>query len=431
MNAQNLAKRLIVGIALACLFTTYVRADKLALQEKLSKEIKIELRDVTIAEALNKIGQKADVKIVLSDEAAWKLPQGEATRLSVMMQGPLAESLTEMLNAFFMRYAVGDEEITIYPRPELEHVLGRPTAEQLQLLRDVYTKPIEVYRFEDVQGTVNKALGNQVLILPVSVQQRLDETLKGLLSYFNALARTDEKVESRLKPGQQLELPTPITVAQLLDQVVIVVRDRRRNTTSEEGAAWYLSRMSFPNQIPEIRVVLQKEFLEVKLEQVVDISFKDERAEVIIQRLANWTGMELSLSMGDPSWLQEVISVDMQNVQLRQALRNVVTTVDGIIKILVEDCLIFVEGPLHTKKPVAKEPAQSKTSDYVGKISIPMEGGKYYIEFMLREKDLTDELKKLWQERMKAIIKGPELVDMPLKESSESVDKPQKMEEVH
>jgi hypothetical protein len=60
-----------------------------------------------------------------------------------------------------------------------------------------------------------------------------------------------------------------------------------------------------------------------------------------------------------------------------------------------------------------------------------MEGGKYYIEFMLREKDLTVELKKLWQERMKAIIRGPELVDMSLKESSESADKPQKMEEVH
>ena len=124
MNAPNLAKRLVLGIALACVFTGYVRADKLELQEKLSKEIKIELRDVTIAEALEKISQKADVKIVLSDEAAWKLPQGEATRLSVMMQGPLADSLTEMLNAFFMRYAVGDEEITIYPRPELDHIIG-------------------------------------------------------------------------------------------------------------------------------------------------------------------------------------------------------------------------------------------------------------------------------------------------------------------
>ncbi|MHC4332407.1 MAG: hypothetical protein ACYSUV_01495 [Planctomycetota bacterium] len=119
MNAQNLAKKLVVAIALVCFFAVGVWADKLELQESLGRQIKIEMRDVTIVEALEKIGQKADVKIVLSDEAAWKLPQGEATRLSVMVQGPLADSMTEMLNAFFMRYAVGDEDTAgagAYPR---------------------------------------------------------------------------------------------------------------------------------------------------------------------------------------------------------------------------------------------------------------------------------------------------------------------------
>ena len=42
--------------------------------------------------------------------------------------------------------------------------------------------------------------------------------------------------------------------------------------------------------------------------------------------------------------------------------------------------------------------------DYVGKISIPMDGGKYYIEFMLRESDLTDKLKKLREEKIKEVL---------------------------
>jgi hypothetical protein len=46
---------------------------------------------------------------------------------------------------------------------------------------------------------------------------------------------------------------------------------------------------------------------------------------------------------------------------------------------------ICVYGPKHPKKPPA--PKASRSGDYVGKISIPMDGGKYFIEFMLREED--------------------------------------------
>ena len=37
----------------------YARADKAQLQEKLSKSVQIQLSDVTIAEALEKIGEKS------------------------------------------------------------------------------------------------------------------------------------------------------------------------------------------------------------------------------------------------------------------------------------------------------------------------------------------------------------------------------------
>ena len=35
-----------------------------------------------------------------------------------------------------------------------------------------------------------------------------------------------------------------------------------------------------------------------------------------------------------------------------------------------------------------------------------MEGGRYFIEFMLRESDLTDELRKLRQEKIREILAG-------------------------
>jgi len=158
MKATSLRK-MVIAIFIIGIGAGYVRADKLQLQEKLSRDAKIQLNDVTIAEALKKIGETAEVKIVLSDEAVWKLPYGEATRLSVLLSGPLADSLTEMLNTFFMRYAVSDNEITIYPRAELEHILGKPTTKQLELLKRIYTRPIEVYLLEELQRTINQAVG--------------------------------------------------------------------------------------------------------------------------------------------------------------------------------------------------------------------------------------------------------------------------------
>ena len=124
-------------------------------------------------------------------------------------------------------------------------------------------------------------------------------------------------------------------------------------------------------------------------------------------------------------WLNEKISVNMQNVKLKQALRNVVTTVDGTVDIDAARNKIQVQGPRHTRQSTA--PKASKSGDYVGKISIPMDGGKYFIEFMLREEDLTEELRKLWKEKMTAILKGPEVLEIdPATGNSEPLKKPEK-----
>lgn len=408
MSAKSFRKMVVLAVVVIVVSAGYVRAEKPGLQEKLSKDVKIQLKDVTIAEALEKIGEKAGVKFVLSDEAVWKLPQGAATRLSVVLDGPLAESMTEMLNAFFMRYAMGDEEITIYPRPELEHILGRPTATQLKLLRAIYTNAIWTYR-ESPQNTINEALGEYVTVVPYYALDEIDTLL-----YHIAGKEEFEDLNS-------FELPGPMTVANMLEHIGRV--GRRAGFMAE----WYLLGVDFPEQVPEIRLVSKEDFREAKLEQVIDISFKDERAEAIIQRLANWAGMELIVRKRDLSWLSDIISVDMQNIKLRQAILNIVTTIDGDISFDISDNEIRIAGPIHvgkpatarTAKPRPRSSTQAEIEGYVGKISIPMDGGKYYIEFMLRERDLTEELKKLRKEKMKEILGEKESKPKVKKKSSD------------
>ena len=104
------------------------------------------------------------------------------------------------------------------------------------------------------------------------------------------------------------------------------------------------------------------------------------------------------------------ITVNMQNITLRQAIRNIVSTINGEMGIDIGNNEIQIVGPPILRAPkvgVSTKPKSSGgTSDgYVGKISIPMEGGKYYIEFMLREGDLTEELRKLREQKIKEIIK--------------------------
>lgn len=394
MSAKSLMRIVLLAIVSVGVLPDCVRADKLQLEQKLNGEVEIQLKDSTIAEVLGKIGQEAGVEIVLSEEAKWKLPAGERTRLSVELKGRLAESLEEMLNSFFMRYAVGSEAVTIYPRPELKHILGRPTTRQIELLKKMHTMILTVSAGSS-GGIVKRMISESfnAVILPV-------DRYSGLSTVMTRLA--DGLPDGTASPG--------MTLAQLLGSV---------------GPAWYVSGPDFPNQPCEIWIVSESDFREAKLNQIVDISFEGETAEAIIQRLANWTGMELLVEKREPSWLSEKISVEMQNAKLSQALRNVVSTMDGDFYADAGKSKICVYGPKHPKKPPA--PKASRSGDYVGKISIPMDGGKYFIEFMLREEDLTEELRRLWKEKITEILKGPELIEIdPRTGKSEAVKKPEK-----
>ena len=367
MKAISLRK-MVFAVLIIGAGTSYVCADMQELQARLSKEATFEFKDVTIAQALEDIGQKAEVKIVLSDEAVWKLPFGESTRLSASLSGPLTDSVSKMLSELFMRYALGDDKITIYPRQELEHIIGRPTTRQIILLKHLYTERIRAEEQTSEQVLQRILMQFDVVIVPIECNEELEFIIKRSL------------VERPLQP----------TFAQMLDSI----------------GKWYISGVNFPGTVTEIRIVDEEDFREAKLDQVVDVSFNDS-ADAIIRRLAGWAGMELFVEKRDLSWLVGVITVNMQNVKLSQALRNIVSSVDGAIEIDFVRNYVRIQGPLHTQRPAVPRKTQGgggAGEGYVGKVSIPMEGGKYLIEFMLRESDLTEELKKLREEKIKEVI---------------------------
>jgi hypothetical protein len=381
MKAISL-KNTIVIVLIIVIGTCFARADRQELLTMISrKQAEFEFKDITITEALDNISSELGAEILLSDEAQWKLPHGVATRLSASLKGSLAECLTEMLNAFFMRYAVSNNEITIYPRQELEHILGRPSTKQLELLKKIYSMRIDFtsgISKDIVLRLIKDAFGTSSF-LPWDIPPKIP----GILETMS----TDKGI-------------TSVSFVVLLEQV----------GNKYDTPRWYLSGMDFPDQPPVIRMVGDEEYREAVLDQVIDISFQDEWADVIVQRLAGWTGMELFVDKADPSWLEEEMSVTMLNIKLGQALRNIVSSLDGETVINFGGNYIEIKGPMHPQKVAA--PRETKSSGgsgegYVGKISIPMGQGenKYYIEFMLRESDLTEGLKKLREDKIKEILK--------------------------
>jgi len=414
MRAKIFVRTVLIVSALIFVMTSLARADKPDLQARLSKNLKMELNDVTIAEALDKIGKKAGVKFVLANEAVWKLPYGEATRLSLALDGPLAESLTEMLNIFFMRYVVGDNEVTIYPRPELEHIIGRPSARQLTILREVYTTTIGTYYGDQPQKTVNEGLGREFIILPITVQQQINDLLRqlagkdpiytwdrGKQDKFKKIVtstegtRTVRTLVETVRDDETASLPTPVTLVQLLSQVAV-------ERYEPQSTRWYIAGTGFAEQIREIRVVGIGTFADLNLNQKVDISYEDYPVDKILGELASRAGVELSVH--PQAYLNKhELSVDMKNITIEQAFLNITGMVGAECATGSE---IQIGVPIKPRYPRKKPSSATGGGDYVGKISIPMDGGKYFIEFMLRESDLTEELKALRAEKMKAIV-GP------------------------
>jgi hypothetical protein len=371
-----------------------VHADKAQVEAKLGQELAIKLDNVTIVEVLKQIGEKAGVKISLSPEAVWKLPEGEQTRLSVTLEGRLAESLEKMLNSFFMRYAVSSDSLTIYPRPELKRIIGRPTAAELKLLVNLYGSRMWISGIVPAQKVVSFLVGEPVAIVPVESISVMDRLIIDIAAKEHSSGRPHD-ANSPQNPSAK---GAPVTVALLLEAVERSYQGQR---------AWYLVGPEFPRQVPEIRTVEKREYWQAHLDQIIDVSFIGEEGESVVRKLAAWAGLDVQIS--DPwtsQMLAQKITLEVQNVKLVDALDKALSSVsvrwetkDGVLR-------LYRATP---REPVNEPPQQaageSQTIDgYVGKISIPMDGGRYFVEFMLRESDLPEELRKLRQQVMNDVI---------------------------
>ncbi|MHC4386507.1 MAG: hypothetical protein ACYSUG_05900 [Planctomycetota bacterium] len=364
MSAVKTSKEFIALIVLASLMAMPVCTLGTNLEDEMNTEIKINLEDVTIAEALNEISKEVDLWITMSDEAEWKLPYGKSTRLSVALKGPASEAVTQMLNEFFMRYAQGQGEIVIYPRPELNHIIGRPSAKQLSLLKDVYTKPIRVYITDNVPETINIALNQEVFISPIDHHRTINRALRKFVGEKSVKIASQENMpiyEEQLPKDangnepEEYALPTAITLPQLLRDVKI----------NDREAEWYIPSIDLPNQVPEIRIVESGTLSRLKQNQLIDVSYHDKTPLEILQNLAARGGVNYEKNSHAIQYLEERLTVSMQNVTAMQAMKQIADMAQLIYNTNGSSSF-YIEGKVKPPQPktraVPTKPRSTSTS---------------------------------------------------------------------
>ena len=101
------------------------------------------------------------------------------------------------------------------------------------------------------------------------------------------------------------------------------------------------------------------------------------------------------------------ITLEVQNTKLFDVLQRaaLVSCVYQTLNVSTGTLELRSRPAGATEEAVPRAPSEAPSGGgYVGKISIPMDGGRYFIEFMLRESDLTDELRQLRQQRIRQIL---------------------------
>ncbi len=419
MNA-NICKRLVSAVVVIALVAGIVSADSAALQEKLKQDIKIELADVTMEDALDQIAKQAGVTIELSDEAVWKLPAGGETRLSVTLEGQLGEGLEQMLNEFFLRYAVGNRSVVVLPRPELRHILGRPTPQLLRLLKNIYTNQVRLSATARSrsfsQSVINQLAGEPATVFP------LDE----FENVVRVIAIIAERSPSSDKDVSSTSPATPVTLATILEETV----------GSRDGLVWFISVAEFPDQPVQIRIMGRFDDGKALFGQVVDASFQDEEGLAVLRKLAGMANIRLEIvgqdrPWVDKGWLHQKITLDALNVTVREALNRVTRALGGQVgTVNYERGSYEVSGPSARTAQMPSSATPTRPSgagtssptvgapsgdDYVGKISIPVGEGanRYFIEFMLRERDLPDALRRLRAEKIRQIFDSFDVAQPP------------------
>lgn len=294
------------GWALAVLPTMTVISqaqtiDPFLIEKALDERADIELKKVTLGQALEQMGRKMGVRIdVASAEPAFaQLPYGQLSEIeSAQLQGiSWREALTELLKPFSLTYQPGDTKISILGSNDLMRQPQRLTMAELNALVVLQTK------------TMNNKTGSFLFQLRQATEIKFGFAQDG---------RYKDHID--LGPNQTVLSAQPAPASEVLSRYAGTVWRKGESST------WYVLGNVVEGKTQDVDIVIinPAELVKMKLQRRIDLDFKNQPVQTILLGLANKAAVKLKLEPGcigmvDPAQRDNCSLVAMNNT-IEQAL---------------------------------------------------------------------------------------------------------------
>ncbi len=338
---------------------------ELLITQALDQKTELELKDVPIREAVQRLSDKTGIPIEVATGTIRFLPYGWQTLVTATIKDrPLGESLTALLRPIGLHFIVEKDRVVIRPTPALERMARRATWPELALLESLLTKSWAQELFDSLKFQFQDSSTDDL--------QVNRDTLK--------------KMAGSVGAG---------TAAEVLE-----------HATDRYGWTWYPAE-------DHIVILSKPKQIERQLERYVKLRYEQSNVKVVLLDLAGQAGVLLKMDPGVltnlPAGASDRFTLSMENVTVRQAL-EVVAGETGLGYFIEPDGIRITSTsltPASTSQGSAaqvEKTAQAtvtalRSNAYVGQIMIPNPDGTSYI-FFLRENDLPPDVNELRKQRI-------------------------------
>lgn len=112
--------------------------------QALDEPVSLDISEAPITEVLRQIHEQTGLRVILSDEAAARLPHGGQTRLRLQARNAtLRQALERIIQPVSLRMEVTPTGVVLHPSDELLRIGRRPTFNELAILAALAGEPLE------------------------------------------------------------------------------------------------------------------------------------------------------------------------------------------------------------------------------------------------------------------------------------------------
>ncbi len=360
----------------------------IAIEKVLEEPAQISFKEISLADAFVNLGKATGIPVdtAQAQTAIAQLPFGQLTEITATLQGmSWRNAIQELLKPLALRFQPGQDRIFILGTPELLRQPRRLNLAELNALvrlQTTYVNDSEKKLIKQIRQTTGLSLGL------IENALRKEEADKDLV----------EKILSS----------TPQAAGNVLDIYCKRIRGNQGELT------WFVQANSEGgrNGMMDIVILPVKELIEMKLAQRINIKYKNQPVQSILQDMAQLAAVNISFEPGCIALLSNDVRDNSTLVMQAGSIKDSLEALSGMTGLGytydAEGIHISASDTLRNLNSYQKT-ASSSSNPVVCTITEVLPGTELETMFMIRKDDLEKEglletYQKLYGDRMKSFM---------------------------